>query len=58
MVLHGELHQVVRRMDRKTVHGIVALSVVMYGPDIEENHRIRELLEDLLRDAQIKPVFK
>lgn len=34
------------------------LRVVMYGPDAEENRRIRELLEDLLWDAQIKPVFR
>ena len=34
------------------------LRIVMYGPDAEENHRIRELMEDLLWDAQIKPVFK
>ena len=34
------------------------LRIVIYGPDPAENHRIRELLEDLLWDAQIKPVFK
>lgn len=34
------------------------LRVVMYGPDAEENHRIRDLLEDLLWAAEIKPVFK
>lgn len=34
------------------------LRIVMYGPDAEENHRIRELMEDLLWDAQIKPVFR
>lgn len=34
------------------------LRIVMYGPDTEEKRRIRELLDALLRDAQIKPVFK
>ena len=34
------------------------LRVVMYGPDTEENHRIQELLEDLIWSAEIKPVFK
>ena len=34
------------------------LRVVMYGPDAEENHRIQELLEDLIWSAEIKPVFK
>lgn len=34
------------------------LRIVMYGPDQTENHRVRELLEDLLWTARIKPVFK
>lgn len=34
------------------------LRVVIYGPDPTENHRVRELMEDRLRGAQIKPVFK
>ena len=34
------------------------LRVVMYGPDKSENRRIRELLEDILWAAEIKPVFK
>ena len=34
------------------------LRIVMYGPDTEENHRIRELLEDILWEAEITPVFK
>ena len=34
------------------------LRIVMYGPNEEENHRVQEVLEDLLWDAQIKPVFK
>ena len=34
------------------------LRVVIYGPDAEENLRIRELLADLLWAAGIKPVFK
>lgn len=34
------------------------LRVVMYGPDAEENRRIRELLEDILWAAEIKPVFR
>ena len=34
------------------------LRVVIYGPDRSESRRIRELLEDLLRAAEIKPVFK
>lgn len=34
------------------------LRVVIYGPDEAENHRVQEVLEDLLWDAQIKPVFK
>ena len=34
------------------------LRVVIYGPDPTENHRVRELMEDRLWGAQIKPVFK
>lgn len=34
------------------------LRVVMYGPDKSENQRVRKPLEDLLWNAQIKPVFK
>lgn len=34
------------------------LRIVMYGPDPAENRRVRELMEDLLWDAQIKPVFR
>ena len=34
------------------------LRVVMYGPDKSENRHIRELLEDILWAAEIKPVFK
>lgn len=34
------------------------LRIVMYGPDPAENHRLQELLADILWDAQIKPVFK
>ena len=34
------------------------LRVVMYGPDAEENRRIRELLEDIIRSLQIQPVFR
>lgn len=34
------------------------LRVVIYGPDGAENRRIRELLEDLLWEAEVKPVFK
>lgn len=34
------------------------LRVVMYGPDAEENRRVRELLEDLIWSAEIKPVFR
>lgn len=34
------------------------LRVVIYGSDLEENHRIRELIEDLLWAAKIKPVCK
>lgn len=34
------------------------LRVVMYGPDAEENHRIREELEEIIWSMQIKPVFK
>jgi len=34
------------------------LRIVMYGTDGPENCRVRELLADLLWDAQIKPVFK
>ena len=34
------------------------LRIVMYGPDRAENRRVRELLEDLLWTAQVKPVFK
>ena len=34
------------------------LRVVMYGPDAEENHRVRELLEDIIWSLQIKPVFR
>ena len=30
----------------------------MYGPDKSENRHIRELLEDILWAAEIKPVFK
>ena len=33
------------------------LRVVMYGPDTEENSRVRELLEDLIWSMQLKPVF-
>ena len=33
------------------------LRVVMYGPDAEENRRVRELLEDLIRSMRLKPVF-
>ena len=33
------------------------LRIVMYGPDAEENSRIRELLEDLIWSMQLKPVF-
>ena len=33
------------------------LRVVMYGPDVEENSHIRELLEDLIWSMQLKPVF-
>jgi len=34
------------------------LRVVIYGPDPTENRRVRELMEDRLWGAQIKPVFK
>ena len=34
------------------------LRIVMYGPDPTENHRLQELLGDILWDAQIKPVFR
>ena len=34
------------------------LRIVMYGPNEAENHRVQEVLEDLLWDAQIKPVFR
>ncbi len=34
------------------------LRVVIYGPDAEENHHIRELLEDIIWSMQVKPVFK
>ena len=34
------------------------LRIVMYGPDRAENRRVRELMEDRLWCAQIKPVFK
>lgn len=34
------------------------LRIVIYGPDAEENRRVREPMEDLLWGAQIKPVFK
>lgn len=34
------------------------LRVVMYGSDAKENHCIRELMEDILWTAGIKPVFK
>lgn len=34
------------------------LHIVMYGPNPTENHYIRELLGDILWEAQIKPVFK
>lgn len=33
------------------------LRVVMYGPDAEENSRVRGLLEDLIWSMQLKPVF-
>ncbi len=34
------------------------LRVVAFGPDAEENHRIRDLLDDILRAAETKLVFK
>ena len=33
------------------------LRIVMYGPDTEENSRVREVLEDLIWSMQLKPVF-
>ena len=34
------------------------LRIVIYGPDVLENRRVRELLEDLIWSMQIKPVFR
>ena len=34
------------------------LRVVIYGPDQTENHRVRELLEDILWEAEVTPVFR
>lgn len=34
------------------------LRIVMYGPDETENHRVRAMLEDILREAEIKPVCR
>lgn len=34
------------------------LRIVIFGPDPTENRRVRELMEDRLWCAQIKPVFK
>lgn len=34
------------------------LRVVMYGPDPAENRRVRELLADILWEAEITPVFR
>lgn len=34
------------------------LRIVLYGPDPAENHRVRELLEDILWEAGITPVLR
>lgn len=34
------------------------LRIVMYGSDKNENRRVRKLLEDILWEAEITPVFR